>query len=233
VQRAGRILSTALITAGVVVLLDVGLTLAYREPISSVYGSIKQGDAAADLEQLESRYPGPAELRRIAAAEGSRAKVRILARRFGGAVSSGEGIGRIEAPAADGLDAVIVEGTDTGSLQGGPGHYPQTPFPGAGGTSAIAGHRTTYLAPFRHIDSLDRGDRITLKMPYATLSYRVQRSEVVDPSRVDVIDPVGYDRLVLSACHPLYSADERYIVFARLLRATLFDSARGGRFPAN
>ena len=231
--RPVRILSTALITAGIVILLDVGLTLAYREPISSLYGSIQQHAAAGGLEELESRYPSEADLREAGNAESDRAAARILARGFGAEVSAGDGIGRIEAPSAGGLDAVIVEGTDTGSLQRGPGHYPQTPFPGAGGTTAIAGHRTTYLAPLRHIDSLHRGDRITVEMPYATLTYRVQGSDVVDPHRVDVVDPVGYERLVLSACHPLYSAAERYIVFARLVRAEIFDTSRGGRFPAN
>ena len=214
------------------VLLDVGLTLAYREPISSLYGSLQQRAAGEDLEDLESRYPSAEDLRALGG-DGPRAAARKLARSFGAEVAEDDAIGRIEAPAAGDLDAVIVEGTSTGSLQRGPGHYPQTPYPGAGGTTAIAGHRTTYLAPFRHIDSLGRGDEITLEMPYATLAYRVQGSEIVDPDRVEVTDPVGYDRLVLSACHPLYSAEERYIVYARLVRVSIFDGARGGRFPAN
>ncbi|HKG36129.1 MAG TPA: class E sortase, partial [Solirubrobacterales bacterium] len=101
-------------------------------------------------------------------------------------------------------------------LRRGPGTYDQAPLPGAGGTAAIAGHRTTYLAPFRHIDDLDRGDPITLEMPYATLTYRVQRTATVDPDRGGVARRVAYQRLVLTACHPLFSASERYVVFARL-----------------
>ena len=81
---------------------------------------------------------------------------------------------------------------------------------------AIAGHRTTYLAPFRHIDSLDPGDKITLKMPYGTFVYSVQKSEIVDPSDIGIIHDTGYERLVLSACNPLYSASQRYIIYARL-----------------
>ena len=118
----------------------------------------------------------------------------------------------------EGLNAVVVEGSDTASLRKGPGHFPETPFPGVRGTVGIAGHRTTYLAPFRHIDSVKRGDSVTLEMPYATFVYSVQKTEIVDPGDVDVVDPVGYERLVLSACHPLYSAAQRYIVFARLSR---------------
>jgi sortase A len=222
VPRVGRVISIALITAGTVVLLDVGLTLAYREPLSAIYGSIKQDQAADELAELEARYPRPADLRAIASLRSAKRKGAILARRFARRVEDGEAIGRLLAPSMDGLDAVVVQGTDSGALQKGPGHYPQTGFPGEPGTVAIAGHRTTYLAPFRHVDSVERGDRITLEMPYATFTYAVGRTAIVEPEDVGVIRDVDYQRLVLSACHPLYSAAERYIVFARL---------RGVRIP--
>ena len=220
-RAVARILSIALITAGMVVLADVALTLAYREPVSSIYGAIKQNAAADELEDLETRFPSAADQRAIAPIRGERRRVRILARRFARQAEEGDAIGRILAPTMDDLDAVVVHGTDTGSLQKGPGHYPQTPFPGQGGTIGIAGHRTTYLAPFRHIDSVDKGDRIVLEMPYARLTYRVQKSAIVEPSQVGVVRPVGYERLVLSACHPLYSAAERYIIFAALKGVSL------------
>jgi sortase A len=233
VARLVRILSTMLITAGVVVLIDVGITLAYEEPISSLYGAIEQSKATDELSQLESRYPTAADLRAIAHVHGLRAKVRVLARRFAPQAKSGHAIGRIIAPAMDGLNEVFVEGTDTSSLQKGPGHYPQTPFPGEGGTIGIAGHRTTYLAPFRHIDSMHRGDDVTLEMPYATLTYRVETTRVVNPGDVGIVRKVGYERLVMTACHPLYSASQRFVVFARLARVALFDAARGGPWRAN
>ena len=222
-----RILSTVLITAGLVVMADVGLTLAYKEPISSIYGEIKQHAAEGQLKDLESHYPSKGDLRAIAGVHGIDRKARILARRFGDKAKTGEAIGRIIIPAM-GLNAVFVQGTDTSSLQKGPGHYPETPFPGEGGTVGIAGHRTTYLAPFRHIDSMHRGDLVTLEMPYGTFYYRVQKTEIVDPSRVGIVHKVGYERLVLTACHPLYSAAERYAVFARLRHTAIFDAARGG-----
>jgi len=215
-RRFGHILAIALITAGIVVLTDVALTLAYKEPVSSIYGEIKQGEAADQLTRLEANYPTPADRKAVKKVRSPRLRVSILARRFGRQVGTGDAIGRIIAPGMDGLNAVVVQGTDTASLQKGPGHYPETPFPGEGGTVGIAGHRTTYLAPFRHIDSVQRGDPITLEMPYATFAYRVQKTEIVDPSDVGIVDPVGYERLVLSACHPLYSASQRFIVFARL-----------------
>ena len=100
-------------------------------------------------------------------------------------------------------------------MRKGPGHYPSTPLPGQRGTVAIAGHRTTYGAPFRHVDSLRRGDRIVIDMPYGRYVYKVQRLKIVEPTDLSVLKKVGYNRLVLSACNPLYSAAQRIIVFAR------------------
>ena len=116
---------------------------------------------------------------------------------------------------------MIVEGTGTGDLKRGPGHYPATPLPGAPGTVGIAGHRTTYGAPFRTIDKLDPGDRIVAEMPYGTFTYRVERTRIVPPTATEVVRRVKYDRLVLTACHPLYSAAQRIVVFAKLERAEL------------
>jgi sortase A len=221
VRRLAHILSIALITAAVVVLADVGITLAYKEPISSIYGSIKQGEAASQLSDLEAAYPAPADLEAIAPVRQEGRRISILARRFAAEADAGQAIGRILAPAMAGLDIVVVQGTDTASLEKGPGHYPETPFPGEGGTVGIAGHRTTYLAPFRHIDSMSRGDRIVLRMPYARFVYRVQGTAIVDPTDIGVVRPVGYERLVLSACNPLYSAAQRFIVFARMTEEKL------------
>jgi sortase A len=215
IKRLGHIASIMLVTAGLVVLADVGITLAYREPLSSIYGSIKQDEAASQLNDLEATYPRPSDRRAVAKVKESRQRISILATRFSHQVSTGDAIGRIVAPSMDGLDAVFVEGTDSTSLKKGPGHYPETPMPGEPGTVGIAGHRTTYLAPFRHIDSMQAGDPIILKMPYGVLRYRVEKTAIVDPSDVGVVRKVGYNRLVLSACNPLYSATERYIVFAR------------------
>jgi sortase A len=222
--RLGHILSIALITAGLVVIADVAVTLAYREPISSIYGSIKQGEAASQLSEIEAEYPTAADKRAIARIKGREQRIAVLARRFADHAAIGEAFGRIKASGMDGLNIVVVQGTDEASLEKGPGHYPETPFPGEGGTVGIAGHRTTYLAPFRHIDSMQPNDRIILEMPYARFFYRVQKTAIVDPGDVGIVRKVGYERLVLSACNPLYSAEQRFIVFAKLVRETL---ARG------
>jgi sortase A len=83
---------------------------------------------------------------------------------------------------------------------------------------AIAGHRTTFLAPFRHLDALRAGDRIVLNMPYGRFVYAVQYRRVVSPTAWWITRNAGYDRLVLSACDPLFSAAHRLVVFARLTR---------------
>jgi sortase A len=220
-RRALHILSVTLITAGLVVLADVATTLAWKEPVSTVYGSIQQGNAEDQLAALESEFPARADLREVEHVAGIRKKVEILAGLFAKRARQGEAIGRLKIPAID-VDAVVVEGTDTATLQKGPGHYPETPFPGEGGTTAIAGHRTTYLAPFRHLDQLDPGDEIEIEMPYANFAYRVQTTRVVDDSAVHIIHEVGYERLVLTACHPLYSAAQRIAAFARLKEVSFF-----------
>jgi sortase A len=227
-RRLTHILSIALITAGVIVIADAAITLAYQEPLSSIYSSIKQSEKAGQLKRLESDFLSPEdrrEIQRSTTEAKQQQDPKVLdqnlakfAQRLVDQSKPGDALGRIEAPDMDGLNMVFVQGTDESSLELGPGHYPETAMPGQGKTVAIAGHRTTYLAPFRHIDSMHAGDKITLKMPYGTFVYSVQKTQIVDPSDVGIIHDTGYERLVLSACNPVYSAAQRFIVFARLVR---------------
>jgi sortase A len=230
-HRVMRIISIMLITAGLVVMADAGLTLLWQEPLSAAYGAFKQGQAEDQLNKLDEQYPTPEDLAAIAGVRGITKKARILADRFKPNLQEGHAIGRIKIDRI-GLSIVIVQGTDTASLQKGPGHYTNTPIPGQPGTVAIAGHRTTYLAPFRHINDIEDGDEIRVEMPYAAFTYTVEKHEVVDPSDVGIIKPVGYDRLVLTACHPPYSAAQRWAVFAKLTRVDLFDISGESRWPA-
>jgi sortase A len=220
-----------LITAGLVVLADAGLTLVWQEPLSAAYGSIKQGQAVDQLNELETQYPTPEDLAAIAGVQGIAKKAQILADRFEPHLQEGHAIGRIKIDRI-GLSIVVIQGTDTASLEKGPGHYRNTPIPGQPGTVAIAGHRTTYLAPFRHINDIQDGDEVRIEMPYAAFTYTVEKHEIVDPSDVGIIKPVGYDRLVLTACHPPYSAAHRYAVFAKLTRVDLFDISGESRWLA-
>jgi sortase A len=216
VRRPLRALSTILIIAGVLMLSDAALTLAWQEPVSGAYAWIVQDRLGGDLRKLELARPGAAELAALRALESEHRRVAFLARVLRRTAHRGDAVGRIRIPKIQ-ANFVVVDGTDTTSLRKGPGIYDEVPFPGAPGTTAIAGHRTTYLAPFRRIDRLARGDEITLEMPYARLTYEVEKERIVAPTELSVIKRVGFDRLVLSACHPLYSAAKRIVVFARLV----------------
>ena len=216
-----RILSISLITAGLVILADVGLTLAWQEPVSSIYAGIKQGKAEDELNELRESFPSAEDIAALEGVHGVTAKAKVLADEFADRVETGQGIGRIQI-ASIGANYVLVQGTDSPSLQKGPGHYPDTAFPGQGRTIGIAGHRTTYLAPFHDIDKIEPGDDVIIEMPYATFTYEVSSTDIVEPSAVEVVDDVGYERLVLTACHPLYSAAQRYAVFARVENISFF-----------
>ena len=200
-----------MITAGLVILADVAITLAWKEPLSSLYATVLQSRADDDVTRLESGFPrasGRAQTRLRRAAH-------RLANRFEAEVQQGQGIGFIQIPAID-ADYALIEGVDLDELQSGPGRYSSAALPGQGETVAVAGHRTTFLAPFRHIDELEPGDEVTIEMPYASFNYSVDHSRIVEPDQLEVVRPVGRERLVLTACHPLHSAAERYVVFAEL-----------------
>jgi sortase A len=218
VRRTLRALSSVMIVAGAILLADAGLTLLWQEPVSAVYAHLQQGRLNDRLEELERAPLEPAEQRVLERIPDPRRRLAFRARAFGRRLDSGDPMGRIVMPSI-GVSDVFVEGTGAGELRTGPGHYPETPLPGERGTVAIAGHRTTYGAPFRRIDELERGDRIELRMPYGRFVYRVERTRIVPPTETSVTARVDHDRLVLSACHPLYSAAKRIIVFARLEQA--------------
>jgi sortase A len=214
-RRTLRALSTVMIVAGVILLADAGVTLRWQEPVSAVYAHFQQDRLSDRLETLERTPLAPAERRALDRIPDERRRLAFRARAFDRRLEPGDPMGRIVMPSI-GVSEVFVEGTGAGDLRTGPGHYPETPLPGERGTVAIAGHRTTYGAPFHDVDDLERGDRIELRMPYGRFVYRVERTRIVPPTETSVIDRVAYDRLVLSACHPLYSAAKRIIVFARL-----------------
>jgi len=214
-RRALRALSTVLIVAGALVLADAVATLVWQEPLTALYAELQQDELEDQLAALEQTPPTPVERRVIARLPDPRRRLAFRARALDRRTEPGDPVGRLHIPAI-GLSAVIVEGTSSAQLRTGPGRYEDTSLPGQRGTVGIAGHRTTYGAPFRHVDELVRGDRVELRMPYGRFTYRVERSRIVPPTRVDVVEPVAYDRLVLTACHPLYSAAQRIVVFARL-----------------
>jgi sortase A len=130
-------------------------------------------------------------------------------------VSEGEPTARLRIPAI-GVDKIVVEGVALPDLKKGPGHYPESPLPGQEGNAAIAGHRTTYGAPFNRIDELVPGDEVTVETVQGEFTYVVTEQLIVSPTQVDVLEDKGDNRLTLTACHPKYSARERIVVVAEL-----------------
>lgn len=217
-RRALRTASSVLIVAGILLIADAGVTLAWQEPVSALVAAIRQDELSGQLNRLERAGPTPAERAALARMRDARARMAFLARALRRKVREGDPIGRITMPAI-GASYVVVQGTGTGDLRKGPGHYPATTFPGLPGTVAIAGHRTTYGAPFHNINDLHRGSQIHLRMPYGAFTYAVEKTRIVPPTATWVTRDVGENRLVLSACHPLFSAAKRIVVFAREVAA--------------
>ncbi|HMK62591.1 MAG TPA: class E sortase [Acidimicrobiales bacterium] len=133
----------------------------------------------------------------------------------GDAPSDGEPIAIIQV-ARIGLDTVVVQGTDTNDLRLGPGHYDGTPMPGQVGNVGIAGHRTTYGAPFYDLNELSSGDLINLTTVQGKFTYSVVRSLIVSPANGSVLDPSATAMLTLTTCNPRFSASQRLVVQADL-----------------
>jgi sortase A len=132
--------------------------------------------------------------------------------------SVGDGIARIMASRI-GLDAIVVELSgldDSENLKRGPGHIPGTAYPGQPGNMVVSGHRTTYGAPFRHIEQLQSGDEIMVMTGDNLYTYTVYDQRIVAPTDLTVLEQGGEPKLTLTACHPWYSAAQRIVVIARL-----------------
>jgi sortase A len=206
-----RFVGTALVVAGALVLADVAVTMAWQEPLSALRAGRAQHRLAAELQRVQLAAPV-----RAAARAATPARLAAAARRFARTRRDGDPVAELRI-ARIGLRAIVVRGTEPADLREGPGLLDVTPLPGDHGTTAIAGHRTTYGAPFRHLDALRPGDTIALRLPYGSFRYAVEQTRIVDPGDLSVLRRVHHDRLVLSACHPLFSAARRIVVLARLV----------------
>jgi sortase A len=215
-RRVLRRIGTAFAVLGVAALAYAATVLLWRDPITDLYTRWQQRGLASALERQFAAYAEAAETSRAGRA-GGRAWILEAARRFETDLRPGQPFGRL-AIGTLGVEAVVVHGTGWApELSKGPGHYPETRVPGLGKTVAIAGHRTTFGAPFRRLDKLRAGADVHLQMPYGAFSYRVFSRKIVANDDWSIIRPRGFDTLVLSACHPLYSAKQRLVVFARLV----------------
>ena len=213
-----RAVGTILAVAGVLLLADVALTLAWREPVTWLLGRGDQSALSERLDQIDRSF-GASIAGQLPKRGTPEIRIALAAQAFADRAKTGEPIGRIAIPAI-GQRSIVIEGTGQAELREGPGHYEPTSLPGQRGTVGIAGHRTTWEQPFRRINELKPGDTITVTMAYGRFTYRVEGSRIVRPQEVGVLTAVrGRERIVLTACHPLYSAAKRIVVFGRLREA--------------
>jgi sortase A len=234
--RRGSTSAGRLRRLGDILLIAGGLVLAY--PLwSAAYAQVQQTRLDADYRDATARF---AQISETASPVPSGAResqvIRRLATTFEHNLKRGDAIGRLKIPSIA-LDRLVQQGVGTPAaldpdgdralLRNGPVHYAVTPLPGAGEPFAVAGHRTTYGAPFAHLDTLRPGDEIVVETPYARFRYEVAKKTVVKPTDVGVLLDRGYG-LVLTTCTPPYSASHRLVVWATLESATARDPEGSG-----
>jgi sortase A len=204
--------------AGLLLITDGLLTIVWQEPITALQQSRDQAALRDDLQGLRKTLVAatPKVPRETA---GHRMQRQAVALDRAGR-PAGSAMGSISIPKI-GLKTVFVENTNHDALKKGPGHYKGTVLPGMVGTVGLAGHRTTYGAPFKRVNELQAGSRIIMSMPYGTFTYKVIGWHITTASDASsLISHPGQHRLVLTACHPLYSAAKRIVVSARLVSST-------------
>jgi sortase A len=214
-RRALRILGTVLVVGGVATLLWVVVVWQWQDPFTALYTRWEQHKLASSYDERFTKFRPLRPAGDTLAAE--RRTIALEAARYRRDSKRGEAIGRIKVPRL-GLNMILVNGTDEASLEKGPGRDLRTYMPGQGQLIYIAGHRTTYLAPFSHIDALRRGDRVALELPYATFVYRVVRHRIVRSDDLSVLRSHGHEVVILQACHPRFFATHRYLAYATPVR---------------
>ena len=217
--RLARVAGTLLIALGVGFVGWVLLVWQWQDPFTLLYTKYEQRQLARKYDEQARRFTATETVRpKAGASRASRLEqLAATARRYRLDAKPGDPLGRLKVPRM-GVNMILVNGTDTASLKKGPGRDERTSMPGEGGLVYVAGHRTTYAAPFARIDKMRRGDAITLELPYATFVYRVTGHVVVPADDVGRLRNRGREEIALQACQPRFFATQRYIVYARPIR---------------
>jgi sortase A len=223
VPRLLRIFGTTLVVLGVGLGIWAFVVWQWQDPFTSLYTRWQQHKLKGVYAQVVRDYrPVPVPHVKTVSVAVERRILATEAARYRATAKTGAPIGHIDVPRL-GLHMLLVNGTDHDSLVKGPGRDERTYMPGQGQLIYIAGHRTTYLAPFAHIDSMRVGDLVTLKMPYATIVYSVTGHVIVDAHDLAVLQSHGREVVALQACHPRFFSSHRYIVWAKPIRVTFPD----------
>jgi sortase A len=210
VKRFLRILGTLMIVAGIGALAWAFTVWKWEDPFTATLNYYDQRQLAKSFDRQleEGRPPGttvPVDVSKT---------LPRSAVKWRRSLKRGDAVARLRIPRL-GLNEVIVNGTDHNSLKRGPGRYLDSAMPGEGELVYVAGHRTTYGAPFSRIDKLRKGDRVFVELPYGTLEYAITGHRIVASNETSVLKSKGYEQLALQACHPRFFASHRYIAYAK------------------
>jgi sortase A len=214
----GHRLGTFLLVIGIGVLAWAATVYLWKDPFTTAYTAYEQRRLASNLESSFESWESIPEAKPVSRPAPSpkprHDNVSREAKHFRLESDDGDAIARLKVPRL-GLSVVVVNGTSTSDLRRGPGRHQDSFLPGEGELVYVAGHRTTYGAPFSAINELEPGDTITVELPYGTVEYRVTRHRIVDDNDLSVLESRGREELVLQACHPRFFASQRYLVYAR------------------
>jgi sortase A len=215
-RRLIRLGGTVMIVAGSLLLVWALLVWRWQDPFTALYTRWEQRDLVQEYEQRVERYEAETPTGIVQKAA-SPLEIAERARKYRLRLGEGDAIGRLKIPKLD-LNMIVVNGTESKTLKKGPARHKGTFLPGEGKLIYIAGHRTTYSAPFSHIDDLERGDRVWLELPYATVEYTIRSHRIVEAHELSVLRSRGREELALQACWPRFFASHRYIAYARPVR---------------
>jgi len=215
-RRLARIAGTLMIVAGVGAIAWAFTVWKWEDPLTATLNYFDQRQLAQsfDRQLQEGRPTGTAA--RVA---GGRTTVPRSAVQWRRIVKRGDAVARLRIPRL-GLTTIVVNGTDHDSLKRGPGRYAGSAMPGEGELVYLAGHRTTYGAPFSRIDKLRKGDRVFLELPYGAFEYAITGHRIVAATQTSVLESKGLEQLALQACHPRFFATQRYIAYAKPVRVS-------------
>ena len=213
-RRLVRTVGFLLVAVGAAIVLWAITVWQWKDPFTSLYTWREQSRLSERYDEQAARF---ASGRLALGRDGALAAVAAESRRYRRALERGQPVGRIDIPRL-GLDLVVVNGTDPETLRKGPGRDRRSLLPGERGLVYVAGHRTTYGAPFADIDLLRPGDRVTLELPYASFDYRITGHTIVAAEDLSPLRPRPRELLALQACHPRFFASRRYIAYAAPVR---------------
>jgi len=214
IARISHVIGELLLTAGMIILLFVGYQLFWT--------GVETGQAQDSLkDQLFAQWADDPRLPQGTPTTDPTAAAAAAP------LTLGDGVAIIRVPRWGSDYAwVVVEGVRIEDLRRGPGHYPDTALPGAVGNFAVAGHRTTYGAPFYNVEELRTGDEIVVETATSWLTYAVAEitypvpvdsSWAVSPNPHDLATPPTQAMMTMTTCHPRFSSSFRFLVFSELV----------------